>query len=275
MALIHDEPLIGRVAYTADNVDAHRWNAYRRYFQLTDAELPLALHWLMFNSLPERTRPDGHAVEMIPFPALPYPRRMWAGGEVRWLSPLTANGPITRKTTLSRADTKQGSAGSFLLAALTHDIADLENQIIEERQDIVFLPAVAKPAAAAIKAPSFASEWEENLSFGSIDLFRYSALTLNSHRIHYDETFAKDVECYPGLVVHGPLLATHLMHAGARRYQGRQPAHFAYRAVAPLFAEQNAKIVGRSNGNIVDLAILGPDGGVRTTASMTFMDDAT
>lgn len=265
-----DDALAGRSVEVADRADAHRRAAYDRFFALAAGQPALAFHWLLFSALPAETREDGHARVMAPFPPLPYPRRMWAGGEVRWIAPIAADEPLVRTTRVTRADAKSGGAGDFLLTSLDHRIAGADGVRIEERQDVVFLPAATRPGSAPPRPPAFAPDWSEERCFGPVDLFRYSALTLNSHRIHYDAEYAREVEHYPGLVVHGPLLATHMIHAAARRHPAATPRSFAYRAVAPVFADETIRLIGHLDGTTQEVAVVGADGGVRTTGTMMF-----
>lgn len=266
-----DEPeLVGRMIEASDAADDHRGAAYRAYFGLDAGAFPATLHWLLFTSLPAATRADGHAEIMQPFPALNYPRRMWAGGEVRWLAPIQAGDRLIRRSTITRAEPKLGANGAFLLASLTHEISRYGATCIEERQDIAFLPAVAGFSPPALRPAPFTPEWAEDATFGTVDLFRYSALTLNSHRIHYDIDYARTVEQYPGLVVHGPLLATTMVHRGLNRRPGSIPSQLTYRAVAPCFAGERLSVVGLTEGEALLLAVLGPDAGLRATARLEF-----
>src|SRR3954452_23733820 len=141
--------LEGRSLEEWDRVDAHRWSSYYLLFRLDpERDRPLALHWLLFNKLASELREDGHPVEMPPFPPLPYPRRMWAGGEVAWSRQLTPESTVHRATTVSRAEVKAGETGSFLLTSLGRVVRDeVGEQLIDERQDVVFLPASARPGS--------------------------------------------------------------------------------------------------------------------------------
>jgi len=268
--------LEGRSLEERDRVDAHRWSSYYLVFRLDpERDRPLALHWLLFNKLASELREDGHPVEMPPFPPLPYPRRMWAGGEIAWSRPLAPGLDLRRATVVLRAEQKTGEAGSFLLTSLRRTIQDEVGgeTLIDERQDIVFLPATSRPGSGQGREPEFEAEWEDARCSNSVDLFRYSALTLNGHRIHYDEPYTREVEGYPKLVVHGPLLASQLMQAAARQRPNAIPARFTYRAVKPVFCEEPYRLIGhRGAPSTEDLAIVGDDGRVRMTATMTFAE---
>lgn len=263
--------LDGRSSERSDSVDGHRWHAYFSFLGL-DPEIarPLALHWLLFTELSPDLRPDGHPVRMEPFPELPFPRRMWAGGEIVWNASIAPGMALTRMTTVSRAQMKSGSAGDFLLASLQHALDTGGLRCVEERQDIVFLPQESRPGGGAVRGSSFEPEWSFPRRFGPVELFRYSALTFNSHRIHYDGPYAAKVEGYPGLVVQAPLLAAHLMHAAAGQRPGEIPARFAYRSVAPMFVEESCELTGKFGEAADELAVVGGDGRLRMLATMSF-----
>lgn len=256
--------LVGRSDEAEDFADPHRWRAYRTFFRLGEEEPALAVHSLLFSRLATETRADGHATAMHPFPPLPWPRRMWAGGELRWRQVPREGEALTRGTAITRAERKQGGSGAFLLASLSHEIRGDAGAAIDERHDLVFLPEATRRAAVP-RPLEFEPVWAEDASFDAVGLFRYSALTLNSHRIHYDADYARDVEHYPGIVVHGPLLATRLMHAASRR-SGRTPALFSYRAVAPAFAGEPLRLVGRG----ADLAVVDANGALRMRGTVGF-----
>jgi 3-methylfumaryl-CoA hydratase len=258
--------LEGRSIQEQDSIDLHRWSCYHSFFGLDpERDLPLALHWLLFNKLASDLREDGHPLEMPPFPPLPYPRRMWAGGEVVWSRPPRPGLALSRTSVVPRAQVKTGETGSFLLTSLRKAIQDQAtgDTLIEERQDVVFLPSTSRPGSGPARGPGFEVEWEIARCLSSIDLFRYSALTLNSHRIHYDESYAREAEGYPNLVVHGPLLASQLMHAAARRRPDAIPGR-------PVFCREPYRLIGRSSTPATeDLAIVGEDGGLRMVATMS------
>lgn len=266
------EGLQGSSVQRSDVLDSRRWRAYYSFFGLSPQDaLPLAIHWLLFNELSRDLRDDGHPVCMPPFPEMPFPRRMWAGGEIVWMAPLSVGSKIKRTTVVARAQAKDGSGGPFLLATLQHTLDVDDTRYVDEQQNIVFLPREARPGAVSPRPPPFEPQWSVPCRFGAVDLFRYSALTLNSHRIHYDESYATTVEGYPGLVVHGPLLATRLMHAAAALQRPREtPMRFSYRSIAPVFAHELCQLAGRRGDGANELAVLGPDGDLRMMADMSF-----
>ncbi len=199
-------------------------------------------HWLYF--LPDARQSiigeDGHprrdGTGLLP--PVPLPRRMWAGSRIEFLSPIAVGAALTRVTTIDAIKPKRGASGDLLFVTLRHDIAADGVAAIREEQDIVFRePAPTAPVTAAARVAPQEPEPVDairSISPGPVLLFRYSALTFNAHRIHYDRDYARDVEGYAGLVVHGPLIATLLMDHFLRTAHGAIPRRFSFRAEAPL-----------------------------------------
>jgi len=224
-------------------------------------EVPPLGHWLYF--LPDSRQSiigeDGHPRRDSTglLPPVPLPRRMWAGSRIEFLSPIPVGAALTRVTTIDAIKPKRGASGDLLFVTLRHDIAADGIAAIREEQDIVFRePAPTTSATAA--APLAPQEPEpadavRSLSPDPVLLFRYSALTFNAHRIHYDRDYARDVEGYAGLVVHGPLIATLLMDHAQRA--GLSPRRFDFRAEAPLI-----------DGAPFDLCLAHDDGSTRLWA---------
>jgi 3-methylfumaryl-CoA hydratase len=206
----------------------------------TPDTVPPLGHWLYF--LPDarqsvigddgHPRRDDHSL----LPPAPLPRRMWAGSRIEFLSPIAAGAALTRVTTIDAIKPRRGASGDLLFVTLRHDIAADGVAAIREEQDIVFrAPASpAPPPAPVAPAEPERSDATRSISPDPAMLFRYSALTFNAHRIHYDRDYARGVEGYAGLVVHGPLIATLLMDHFLRTTPGVTPRHFSFRAEAPL-----------------------------------------
>lgn len=203
--------------------------------------LPPLGHWLYF--LPDARQSaigeDGHprrdGAGLLP--PVPLPRRMWAGSRIEFLAPIKVGAALTRVTTVDAIKPKRGASGDLLFVTLRHDIAANGVPAIREEQDIVFrepAPASPAPQAPTPVAPAEPADVVRSVSPDPVLLFRYSALTFNAHRIHYDRDYARDVEGYAGLVVHGPLIATLLMDQALRSAPDLAPRHFAFRAEAPL-----------------------------------------
>ena len=212
--------------------------------------LPPLWHWALFQdwALPEGLGPDGHPRRggFLPDPA-GLPRRMWAGGHVRLLDALQPGDPVQRTSTVRSVEEKQGASGRLVFVTVRHEVAGPRGPALEERQDLVYRSAdgpAVKPAPAAPPPPSGAPARE--VLPDPVLLFRYSALTGNGHRIHYDADYARDVEGYPGLVVHGPLQAT-WMAALAEASWGPLRA-FRFRGLRPAFAGRPLRIEGWRGG---------------------------
>jgi 3-methylfumaryl-CoA hydratase len=171
-------------------------------------------------------------------PPVPLPRRMWAGGELEFVEPLRIGDEMTRRSRISDVTMKTGSTGALCFVSVQHEISSPRGVAIRERQDIVYrdvAPAGDKPATKAAAPPPVAKHRESHMA-DEVLLFRYSALTFNGHRIHYDRDYVTKVEGYPGLIFHGPMQAAFLVEFAAKLHCGGAPKKFAYRGVQPLFA---------------------------------------
>jgi len=197
--------------------------------------LPPLWHWCAFppDAPMEALGDDGHPRGSDLMPPMPLNRRMWAGGALRFHAPLRIGERIRRRSSLRSITQKETAAGPMVLATVDHVISGPNGPAIEERQDIVYLniPETYTPP----KARPLSGTNVRSLDLTETLLFRYSALTFNAHRIHYDLAYTREVEKYPDLVVHGPLQATLLM-AEAVRHRGRPPESFEFRGVHPMFA---------------------------------------
>lgn len=208
--------------------------------------LPPLRHWLYF--LPRHRRselgPDGHAKRGGFLPPVPLPRRMWAGGQVEFRRPLAIGDAVIRVSTIAGVEEKRGRSGPLVFVRVRHEIrrGDEAEAALVEIQDIVYRGADAAPDAGQ-RAPE-RSAWRQAFVPDDVLLFRYSALTFNGHRIHYDRRYATSVEGYPGLVVHGPLIATLLCELVRRERPKAQVRAFAFRAVRPLFDTHAFELCG-------------------------------
>ena len=204
---------------------------------------------------PERLGRDGHPRTGAFIPDLGLPRRMWAGGRLAFAEPLRAGIAAEKTTTIEKVAQKQGRTGPLAFVTLRHDIRQQGRLRVTEWQDLVYRqdpdPATPQPKPPAAPTNEDASE---DARFSPTLLFRYSALTFNGHRIHYDRDYCREVEGYPGLVVHGPLLAQLLMLM-ANRHLGRLKT-FTFRATAPLMDFEPATLCQKGTM----LWVRGPDG---------------
>jgi 3-methylfumaryl-CoA hydratase len=234
--------------------------------------LPLLWHWAFFNPVAATADlgPDGHPRRESPLLAA-FPRRMWVGGEVTSLSPLRPDTPTTRRTRVLKHAQKHGSTGDLLIVTLEHTVEQHAISALVETQDVIFREAggVTPAEGPAVTLPP-ATGWRETITPNTQLLFRFSAITFNSHRIHYDPDYATKVENYPGLVVHGPLTAMLLAESASRRL-GRPLRSFAYRASNPLFVDRPLSIDGEtladSDGQTATMTATRADGAVAMKAT--------
>jgi 3-methylfumaryl-CoA hydratase len=222
--------------------------------------VPPLWHWLYFLQQPVRSEigPDGHARRGGFLPPVPLPRRMWAGGRLQWVQ---GNFPVVGDTVkrVSRIESvtrKSGRSGDLVFVLVKHEISNAQGLALTEEHDIVFRanPRPEDPVPPSQPAAKGAT-WTETMVPDEVLLFRYSALTFNSHRIHYDRKYVTEVEGYPGLIVHGPLIATLLLELLRSKLPGARVSSFEFRAVRPVFDMSPFKLHGKpsADGKIVQL----------------------
>jgi 3-methylfumaryl-CoA hydratase len=208
---------------------------------IAGTDLPPLWHWLFF--LPHHRQseigPDGHAKRGGFLPPVPLPRRMWAGGRLQWHAPLKVGDAVKRVSTIQSVTHKSGRSGDLLFVLVKHEVFNAHGLCLTEEHDIVYRPAAqaTDPVPAPIAASSLAEPgemWARDVVPDDVLLFRYSALTFNGHRIHYDRKYVTQVEGYPGLIVHGPLIATWLVDL-VRRHTDRSIRRFEFKALRPTF----------------------------------------
>ena len=204
--------------------------------------LPPFFHQVYFWDVrpPDALGHDGHVRTGDLVPDLGLPRRMWAGGRLTFHAPLRAGIRATKATTLAGFTRKEGRSGQFALVTLRHVIRQKGAPVLTEEQDLVYRPAPDGPEPPTGPQAPDTAETDDAMSFDEVALFRYSALTMNGHRIHYDLGHARDEAGYGGLLVHGPLLATWLALL-AEKVAGRTLSHFAFRARSPLLCREDAR----------------------------------
>jgi 3-methylfumaryl-CoA hydratase len=232
---------------------------------------PPGIHWcLCLPDLPTAgLGTDGHPARGGFLPPVPLAARMWASSKVEFHAPLMADAVIERVSEIVAITEKSGSTGPLVFVEIDHATSADGVRAVTERQTIVYREPGNAAAPAATVAPDL-SGWDRHRSIapGEPLLFRYSALTFNSHRIHYDLPYARDVEGYPGLVVQGPLTATLLLDLAARHVGARHIRGFAFRGVAPTFVGQPLHLVARRDADALALVALGGDGRTVMTASV-------
>ncbi len=212
--------------------------------------LPWLWHWLYFLPMHPQSQisADGHAERGGFLPPVPLPRRMWAGSQFEFHAPVRVGDAVERRSTIADVTTKAGRSGSLVFVKLRHALHcnGSAEPAITEFHDIVYR-AAAQPGDAPV-APTAApadGQWQREVFADEVLLFRYSALTFNGHRIHYDRGYATGVEGYPGLVVHGPLIATLLMDLLRRQMPAADVARFSFKALRPTFDGQALRVNGR------------------------------
>lgn len=234
--------------------------------------LPPLWHWFYF--LPKapqnRIDVDGHPQRGGFLPPIPYPRRMFAGARLRFHRPLILGEPAQREGVIRDVTLKSGRSGPLAFVSVAYSIKQAGQLCVEEEQDIVYRepgPPVGAPQQAEWP-PLPPESWSRVVTPDPTLLFRFSALTFNSHRIHYDRPYAMGEEGYPGLVVHGPLTAMLLIEL-ARKNAAKPVTAYSFRALSPLFDLAPFRLVGTPAGSQVELAAQGPDGTTAMAATAT------
>ncbi|MFM9923155.1 MaoC family dehydratase N-terminal domain-containing protein [Variovorax sp. H27-G14] len=216
--------------------------------------LPALWHWLYF--LPHHRQSDigedGHARRGGFLPPVPLPRRMWAGGRLAWEAgnPLRVGDTVARTSTIVSVTHKAGRTGELVFVLVRHEVRNQHGLALTEEHDIVYRAAAAPEEKAPPPTPAPAAmpgdaAFSRDVAPDDVLLFRYSALTFNGHRIHYDRRYVTQVEGYPGLIVHGPLIATLLVDLLRRQVPGAQLARFEFRAVRPTFDTAPFRVHGK------------------------------
>lgn len=241
--------------------------------------LPLGWHWFYFKQ-PIRASDlgvDGHERRGDFMPEVDLPRRMWAGGTLRSLAPVRIGERAELRSRVTGVEEKRGKSGRLVFVTVGQTVLQGGHACVEEKQVIVYRGGDPRTAAVCAPAPDPGdAAWRETFLPTSVTLFRYSALTDNAHRIHYDHPYATEAEGYPDLLVHGPLTALLLLDAAGRNGPG-PVTRFRYRALAPLFVGRRILLVGRRGSSRTDkrpssagrsspaervVEALGPDGTV-------------
>jgi 3-methylfumaryl-CoA hydratase len=259
----HLRQWIGRTQEATDIVTAQLVKGLRAtLFQdvgepRTGDAAPFTVHWCLAQPVFPMSMlgPDGHPTRGGFLPPVPLPRRMWAGGEIAFLEPLRVGDETTRTSRIADVTVKTGSTGTLCFVAVEHVISTARGIAIRERQDIVYREMTSTQPAAAAKAPPPPPKAQHRESHVSdpVLLFRYSALTFNGHRIHYDRDYVTKVEGYPGLIFHGPLQAALIIEMAAKLRDGRAPAKFRYRGLQPLFEGTEFSINANDVGGEMEL----------------------
>ncbi len=236
--------------------------------------LPPLWHWLYFlRSAPlHALGRDGHPAKGGFLPPVALPRRLWDGGRFGFDGGLQIGAQVTKKSTIIDVALKTGRSGALCFVTVRHEVGHTESApAFWEEHDIVYREDPTPDAPLPQSAP-LEDDWHhsETVTPSEVLLFRYSALTFNGHRIHYDRDYARNIEGHGGLVVHGPLIATLLIGMAQRLKQGATPKAFEFRAASPLFDTAPFTLNARNQGDHVELAATTPDGHLAMQAKATF-----
>jgi len=269
-----DEVTLGAVARLAATLDLDP-GAFRH-----GSEVPESWYAILFGPLARQSTigPDGHPATGDFMPPMHDTRRMFAGRRVTFHRPLKVGDRVSRLSTVTRVEPKTGRTGPFTLVTLVQEIATAAGPALTEEQDVIYRAAVAAGTAAPqTGAPPFAeaAAWTRSILLDPVLVFRYSALTFNAHRIHYDLPYTRDIEGYPALVMNGGLTALLLVEV-ARPHLRRPIAAYAARAVSPLFVGTVAAFCGRvaGTGNAAVLWTTAPGGGLAYRLDVTLGEPA-
>ncbi|MBE0453689.1 FAS1-like dehydratase domain-containing protein [Roseovarius autotrophicus] len=241
---------------------------------LAEAPVPVGLHWCLAPDAvtPDLLGRDCHPRPGLFLPALPLPRRMWAGGALEFHGAFAPGDVVARETTVEDVTFKEGRSGRLGFVTVRHVYRVVGEMRLNERQDIVYRED-PKPGEAV--TPPSAEDWQGATGWqvtpDPVLLFRFSALTFNGHRIHYDHPYATEVEGYAGLVVHGPMQAVWMMNLAAH-VAGHLPAHFTYRGLSPLICGAAVVIEARETEGGLDLRVRREVDGVATMTARAEMD---
>ena len=273
--LAHLRTWVGKSQSTPDLITPAPVRSLSATFDRDDAapvagtELPPLWHWLYFlpHAKQSEIGPDGHPTRGGFLPPVPLPRRMWAGGRLIWETgnPLAVGQEVERVSTIKSVNHKAGRSGELLFVVVEHRYSNAKGLALTEEHDIVYRSA-AQPgeAAPAPQRPPLDGQaaWSRTIVPDDVLLFRYSALTFNGHRIHYDRKYVTEVEGYPGLIVHGPLIATLLQDVLRRNLPDAKVRKFAFKAVRPTFDLNAFSVQGKpsADGKTVELWAQDHDG---------------
>jgi itaconyl-CoA hydratase / mesaconyl-C4 CoA hydratase len=240
---------LGREDHSDDNLDialaARLAATFDRPAPADGAPLPWLWHWAFFQTPAPASEigTDGHPARGGFLPPADDRHRMWAGSRVDFHAPLRIGQRARRHTRIQSIEEKHGRTGSLLFVTLVHEYTQAGTLCIREEQDIVYRAPTAPRAGEPTPLP--ACDWCDEITPDPVLLFRYSAVTFNGHRIHYDQPYTTGEEGYPGLVVHGPLLATLMMQAFTRAHPNATPTHMSFRGLRPMIAPAAFRAGGR------------------------------
>ncbi|WP_373087777.1 MaoC family dehydratase N-terminal domain-containing protein [Sneathiella sp.] len=260
--IIHQQSLNGYAALMDEDIPA-------------SALVPPGGHWMYFLPTDKQSRLDldGHAFKGDFLPPIELPRRMWAGGRLSFNNPLQAGDLAEKTSTIKSVTPKEGRTGKLVFVTVEHEIRNEKGLCLTEEHDLVFR-AASTEGVSGTKQPQAAptdGEWDVTITPDPVMLFRYSALTFNGHRIHYDREYCINEEGYPGLIVHGPLLGTLLMRLAVQKMNSRSLKNFNFRNYNPIFDTRPFTITGKADSeDRCTVWVKGPDGELAVSATAEF-----
>lgn len=232
---------------------------------------PVGIHWCLAPDIAPMSQigPDGHPARGSFLPPVPFPRRMWAGGELTFSDDFRIGDEVVRRSTIEDVVLKTGRSGEMIFVTVRHRYSTPRGEALDERQDLVFrkLEAAGSGGQPAAATPPQTAVHTRKIEANPVLLFRYSAITFNGHRIHYDEPYVKNEENYPGLIFHGPLQANLLLDLATELRNGEVPQNFAFRSVHPLFAGGRISLNARPQESGTSLWVADQAGGVTMIAN--------
>jgi 3-methylfumaryl-CoA hydratase len=263
---------IGKTEVVTDDITAWPVNAMSATLDREPEEgsaLPPLWHWLYFLPVQAQSElgPDGHAKRGAFLPPVPLPRRMWAGGRFEFADALRVGDQATRTSRILDVKEKQGRTGALVFVTVRHEIHTSRGFALSEEHDIVYRDHPRGDEAPVFQMAPQEATWEREIHPDDVLLFRYSALTFNGHRIHYDRRYCKEVEHYPGLIVHGPLIATLLLDLVRREAPGVNITAFSFRAVSPVFDIEPFLVCGKPEDGQIQLWARKPGGQLAMSAT--------
>lgn len=237
-----------------------------------DIAMPLTSHWMHFHAPVPQSEigPDGHARRGGFLPPVSLPRRMWAGSRLTFTRRMRPGEAIRRHSTIKDVRATEGRTGALVFVTVDHQVSGETGAVLTEEQDLVYREAAGQGSAArVVRRSQHTAQWRREVRPDPVMLFRYSALTFNGHRIHYDHPYVTQVEGYAGLVVHGPLIATLLLDLLEREQPTARVREFSFRAVSPLTDTAPFFVCGDATDGTIALWAESAEGALAMEATAT------
>jgi 3-methylfumaryl-CoA hydratase len=238
-------------------------------------ELPPCSHWIYFTGTEKHSEltENGYPKPGIFLPNIELPRRMWAGGSIQFKKPLKTGSPADKKSTIIKIDEKEGASGKLCFVTIRHQISSYGNVAIDEEQQLVFRESSEEGAHPVRTKPiDIDYDWKKTRKPDSIQLFQFSALTFNSHRIHYDYPYATREEGYPNLPVHAPFLLMLMMDSFKNKTDGKVIEDIQYRAEGPMYLGEEITITCKNVDNAkAEMRAVGPDNKIALSATIKWV----